>query len=79
MGQPGWLKTSHLDVYIEKQTRRTETSKYPEEEKESIDFLSSGERKGNRPNQMLRRLGLRTGHRVEGSLAEVSGKAHRRR
>lgn len=33
MGQPGMLKTCHLDVYIKKQTRRTETSKYPEEKK----------------------------------------------
>ena len=29
MGQPGWLKTSHRKEL----TRRTETSKYPEEEK----------------------------------------------
>ncbi len=32
-------------------TRGTETSKYPEEEKETIDFLSSGERKGKSPNR----------------------------
>ena len=29
MGKPGWLKTSHR----KEQTWRTETSKYPEEEK----------------------------------------------
>ena len=29
----------------------TETSKYPEEEKEKFDFLSSGERTGKSPNQ----------------------------
>ncbi len=32
-------------------TRGTETSKYPEEEKETIDFLSSGERQGKSPNR----------------------------
>ena len=31
-------------------TRGTETSKYPEEEKITNDFLSSGERKGKSPN-----------------------------
>ena len=64
---------------MRRDTQGTETSKYLKEEKESIDFLSSGERKGNRPNQMLRRLGLRTGHRVEGNLAELSGKTDQRR
>ena len=64
---------------MRRETQGTETSKYLKEEKESIDFLSSGERTGNRPNRMLRRSGLRTGHRVEGNLAEAFGKAHRRR
>ena len=32
-------------------TRGTETSQYPEEEKESIDFLSSGDRKGKSLNR----------------------------
>ena len=32
MGQPGWLKTSHRKEL----TRRTETSKYPEEEKTKV-------------------------------------------
>ena len=43
-------------------TRGTETSKYPEEEKEKFDFLSSGERKGNSLNQIY--LGLRTEQRI---------------
>ena len=33
-----------------RRTRGSETSKYPEEEKETIDFLSSGERKGKSLN-----------------------------
>ena len=33
MGQPGMLKTCHL---LKEQTRRTETSKYPEEEKTKV-------------------------------------------
>ena len=36
-----------------KGTRGTETSKYPQEKKEKIDFLSSGERTGNRPNRQF--------------------------
>ena len=36
---------------IVKQTQRTETSKYLEEEKTNSDSLSSGERTGNSPNQ----------------------------
>ena len=32
-------------------TQGTETSQYLQEEKESIDFLSSGERKGKSPNR----------------------------
>jgi hypothetical protein len=33
MGQPGTVKQCHPPIYRGKQTRRTETSKYPEEEK----------------------------------------------
>ena len=33
------------------ETWGTETSQYPEEEKEYIDSLSSGERRGKSPNQ----------------------------
>ena len=47
MGQPGYVKHSHR----EELTRRTETSKYPEEEKIINDSDSSGERSGNSPNQ----------------------------
>ena len=48
MGQPNtmkWYYTSNS-----KRTGRTETSKYPQEEKINNDFLSSGERKGNSLN-----------------------------
>ena len=48
MGQPARLKTVHQIILGE--TRGTETSQYPEEEKESIDFLSSGDRKGKSLN-----------------------------
>ncbi len=49
MGQPdsGNAEPSRL---VGKRTRGSETSKYPEEKKEKIDFLSSGERKGNSLN-----------------------------
>ena len=49
MGQPARLKTVHQTSLG--LTRGTETSQYPEEEKESIDFLSSGERKGKSLNR----------------------------
>ena len=48
MGQPGWLKTSHC---IAEQTGGTETSQYPQEEKEIIDSLSSGDRTGKSLNR----------------------------
>jgi hypothetical protein len=48
MGQPNLLKTSYTSN--SKRTGRTETSKYPEEEKINNDFPSSGERKGKSPN-----------------------------
>ena len=48
MGQPGWLKTSHC---MAGQTGGTETSQYPQEEKEIIDSLSSGDRTGNSLNR----------------------------
>ena len=41
-------------------TRGTETSKYPEEEKEKLDFLSSGERKGKSLNRGIYPAGLWT-------------------
>ena len=46
-------------------TRGTETSKYPEEEKEKIDFPSSGERKGKSPNRDACIPGLRTAFRIQ--------------
>ena len=47
-------------IAIREGTRGTETSKYPEEEKENIDFLSSGERKGKSQTRGLYLLGLWT-------------------
>jgi len=44
MGQPGMLKTCH-HVYVE-QTRRTETSKYPEEEKTIVIPLVAASERG---------------------------------
>ena len=49
MGQPGWLKASHQQLL--EQTEGTETSQYLQEEKEIIDFLSSGDRKGKSLNR----------------------------
>ena len=49
MGQPGWLKASH-QLLLER-TGGTETSQYPQEEKEIIDSLSSGDRTGKSPNR----------------------------
>ena len=48
MGQPGRLKACHRDAG---QTGGTETSQYPQEEKEIIDSLSSGDRTGKSPNR----------------------------
>ena len=49
MGQPGMLKTCHQ--FLLERTRGTETSQYPQEEKEIIDSLSSGDRTGKSLNR----------------------------
>ena len=63
MGEPvqgnAWTPADK-SIVCEEGTRGTETSKYPEEEKIKNDFLSSGERKGKRPNQRACFLGLWT-------------------
>lgn len=61
MGEPTTRNgVGFIPEYIgnERQTRGTETSQYPEEEKETFDSLSSGERKGKSPNQEACLLGL---------------------
>ena len=69
MGKPGWGHAQSPPpehIGREEGTRGNDTSEYPEEEKESLDSLSSGERKGNSPNRMreslraLRMRGCRT-------------------
>ncbi len=52
MGQPGGLAARHHPRM--EQTRGTETSQYPQEKKETIDSLSSGERKGKSLNPCAR-------------------------
>ena len=49
MGQPGMLKTCHQHML--ERTGGTETSQYPQEEKEIIDSLSSGDRTGKSLNR----------------------------
>ena len=48
-------------IVLREGTRRTETSKYPQEEKINNDFLSSGERTGKRPNRGACSSGLWAG------------------
>ena len=76
MGKPTWatLKYSLLNkIGKERYTRGTETSKYPEEEKEKFDFHSSGERTGKSPNQIY--LGLRAQHKLKEFIAEEGWEA----
>jgi hypothetical protein len=59
MGKPGTGNAvSPLPEHIgqEEGTRGNDTSEYPEESKEILDSLSSGERKGNSPNRMRESL-----------------------
>ena len=49
MGQPDAVKQHHLDL-IEERTRRTETSKYPEERRTNVYSPSRGDRNGKSPN-----------------------------
>ena len=54
MGEPGTGNAvSPVPEHIgcEEGTRGNDTSEYPEERKESLDSLSSGERKGISPNR----------------------------
>ena len=55
-----------VEVSLEREpTRRTETSKYPEEKKITNDSLSSGERTGKSPNQScVQDWGCRTTFRI---------------
>ncbi len=49
-----WGNPAHVnvcDLLLQEGTRGTETSQYPEEKKESIDSVSSGERTRRSPNQ----------------------------
>ena len=46
MGQPVYLKNRHSDTCVRKLTRRTETSKYPEEEKTIVIPLVEAIEKG---------------------------------
>jgi hypothetical protein len=54
MGKPGVEKSASPQpeyIGLEEQTRGSETSQYPEEEKTTSDSRSSGERNGISPNQ----------------------------
>ena len=62
-------------ISYERKTGGTETSKYPEEEKEKFDFLSSGERKGKSPNHTC--MGLRTWQRMYEWVVKESWEAPR--
>ena len=48
-GKP--LSSYNEYIVLARVTQGTETSKYLEEKKEKFDYLSSGERNGNSPNQ----------------------------
>jgi hypothetical protein len=70
------------DIALEREpTRRTETSKYPEEKKITNDSPSSGERTGNSPNRgsylsgLWGRLGVNPGELPNQHIAELSGKS----
>ena len=54
-GNPGVSNSTGPRIYAGSVTRRTETSKYPEENKSNEIPLVSGERKGNSPNRNLLR------------------------
>ena len=58
---------------MQRYTRGTETSKYPEEEKEtSISLVAASEKERAQTRSLL--LGLRTNHKMSESLAEENWK-----
>ena len=72
MGKPGTGNAvSPLSEHIgqEEGTRGNDTSEYPEESKEILDSLSSGERKGNSPNRIRESLWAL---RIRGCRADVA-------
>ena len=78
MGQPTRLKTWYSSN--RRQTRGTETSKYPEEEKTISDSVSSGERTRISPNQFCYgRIGVVGLHKSVIIELEQVGKLGRRR
>ena len=72
-------------IGLERQTRGTETSQYPEEQKSNRDSASSGERTRNSLNRRSYlagswgRLGVNPGELPNQHLAELSGKSGHRR
>jgi hypothetical protein len=72
MGKPGGRNgpsPAPEHIGCEEGTWGNDTSEYPEESKEILDSLSSGERKGNSPNRM--RESLRA-LRIRGCRADVA-------
>ena len=59
--------SSLLLVFTRGITRRSETSQYPEEQKENLDSPSSGERKGNSLNPVYVKACMRCMPGVAGS------------
>ena len=59
MGKPGTLKVYHPDTCVGKQTRGTETSKYPEENKTIVIPLGVASEQGTaQTNDVTALLGL---------------------
>jgi hypothetical protein len=78
MGEPGGRNgpsPAPEHIGCEEGTRGNDTSEYPEEKKESLDSLSSGERKGSSPNLLRESLrALRSGGSRAGVAAPQGGR-----
>ena len=82
MGEPGCQKGSHRkmnQIVLQEGTRGTETSKYPEEKKETSIPLVAASEEGRGQTERLRRFGVEGHQREAEGESNTEGKRDQRR
>ena len=82
MGEPGWDNPSHPQmnqIVCEEGTRGTETSKYPEEKKETSILLVAASEEGRGQTSGLRSAGVEDHQREAEAELNTEGKRDQRR
>ena len=81
MGEPGWENPSHPQmnkIVCEEGTRGTETSKYPEEKKETSILLVAASEARRGQTERLRRFGVEDHQREAEGETNTEGKRDQR-